>query len=220
MSLDDDLARWEAGYLSREELIASYASNEKNLAEPFEKNLDKNLEKKLERNLDKNLVPELALAWPLTACTVTLACRRKSADTAQKSSAMIIKNHTARRGNFQSAAPDPPLSSTSSTTRCNRPDVVPATISRAPKRGIRGVGLGRKNNTLHEIAAAITVCTLPRGSRLMHSQPAAPTRTHDVTLRNIQAVFSICEEVRVLSVRCRNSAAIPVTPTLTSEPTL
>ena len=34
MSLDDDLARWEAGYLSREELIASYASSEKNLAEP------------------------------------------------------------------------------------------------------------------------------------------------------------------------------------------
>jgi hypothetical protein len=49
MSLDDDLARWEAGYLSREELIASYASNEKNLAEPFEK------------NLERNLVPELAL---------------------------------------------------------------------------------------------------------------------------------------------------------------
>ena len=89
---------------------------------------------------------------------------------------MTIKNHTASSGNFQSAAPDPPVSSTSSTTRCNRPDVVPATISRAPKRGIRGVGLGRKNNTLHEIAAAITVCTLPRGSRLMHSQPAAPTR--------------------------------------------
>ena len=54
MSLDDDLARWEAGYLSREELIASYASNERNLAEPFEKNLDKNLE----RNLDKNLGQE------------------------------------------------------------------------------------------------------------------------------------------------------------------
>ena len=43
MSLEDDLARWEAGYLSREALIASYASNEKNRAEPLEKNLDKNL---------------------------------------------------------------------------------------------------------------------------------------------------------------------------------
>ena len=63
MSLDDDLARWEAGYLSREELIASYASNERNLAEPLERNLDKNLErnleKNLERNLDKNLVPDV-----------------------------------------------------------------------------------------------------------------------------------------------------------------
>jgi len=51
MSLDDDLARWEAGYLSREELIASYASSERNLAEPFEKNL--------ERNLERNLVPDV-----------------------------------------------------------------------------------------------------------------------------------------------------------------
>jgi hypothetical protein len=55
MSLQDDLARWEAGYLSREELIASYASSERNLAEPFEKNLEKNLE----RNLEKNLVPDV-----------------------------------------------------------------------------------------------------------------------------------------------------------------
>ena len=66
MSLDDDLARWEAGYLSREELIASYASSERNLAEPFEKNLDKNLERNLDKNLERNLTspdvaPELAL---------------------------------------------------------------------------------------------------------------------------------------------------------------
>ena len=32
MSLQDDLARWEAGYLSREALIASYASNDRNLS--------------------------------------------------------------------------------------------------------------------------------------------------------------------------------------------
>ncbi len=60
MSLQDDLARWEAGYLSREELIASYAANERNLAEPFEKNLERNLEKNLDKNVDKNLLPGVA----------------------------------------------------------------------------------------------------------------------------------------------------------------
>ncbi len=57
MSLDDDLARWEAGYLSREELIASYASNEKNLAEPFEKNLSATSR----RTSTPDVAPELAL---------------------------------------------------------------------------------------------------------------------------------------------------------------
>jgi len=32
MSLDDDLTRWEAGSLSREDLLAAYPSSDKNLA--------------------------------------------------------------------------------------------------------------------------------------------------------------------------------------------
>ena len=42
MRLQDETARWEAGYLSREALIASYAAKERNPAEPFEKNLERN----------------------------------------------------------------------------------------------------------------------------------------------------------------------------------
>ena len=51
MSLHDDLARWEAGYLSREELIASYTSSEeRNEAEPWEKNLERNSRRTWSKN--------------------------------------------------------------------------------------------------------------------------------------------------------------------------
>ena len=57
MSLDDDLARWEAGYLSREELIASYASSDGTRSRA---DLDKNLERNLDKNLERNLLPDVA----------------------------------------------------------------------------------------------------------------------------------------------------------------
>ena len=166
------------------------------------------------------LVPELNFGWPLVACTATLACRRKSAESAQKKSAMTIENHTARSGNFHSVALDPPFSSASSTARCNRPDVVPAMINLAPKRGSRGVGFGRTNNTAHEIAEAIVVCTIPTDSSLRHNQPSTPTRTHDVTLRNTQPDFSALDETIDRSLRCRNSVTSPVTPAPNRRPTL
>jgi hypothetical protein len=56
MSLHEDFANWEAGHLSREELIASYASSDKNGAEPWEKNLEKNVNKNaVERTLTQML---------------------------------------------------------------------------------------------------------------------------------------------------------------------
>ncbi len=66
MSLQDDLVRWEAGDLSREDLLASCVSAERNLAEPWERNLDKKSRAEPEqepraepptRNLERNLEP-------------------------------------------------------------------------------------------------------------------------------------------------------------------
>jgi hypothetical protein len=56
VSLHEDLARWEAGYLSREELIASYLSSDTNEAGPWEKTLEKNVDKNaVERTLTQVL---------------------------------------------------------------------------------------------------------------------------------------------------------------------
>lgn len=66
MSLDDDLARWEAGSLSRDDLFAAHTSD-KNLAEPWDKNLAKNLQPNIDKNaIERNLAGVLDLHERLT----------------------------------------------------------------------------------------------------------------------------------------------------------
>ena len=52
MSLHDDLARWEAGSLPRENLLAAHAAPDKNLDKNQDKNVGPNTDKNaIERNL-------------------------------------------------------------------------------------------------------------------------------------------------------------------------
>src|SRR5258708_1543660 len=64
MSVLEELARWEAGFLSREELLASYASRDKSEAGPWETTLEKDMDRSA---VERSLTPMLDLHERLTA---------------------------------------------------------------------------------------------------------------------------------------------------------